>query len=130
MAVDDLNPADLAELVTALKAAGTPEQIRSVSLDPDKVQLPGIWVRFDGVRENSLAGLTVRTTVFLIVPAAGGISRQLAALAELRNVVAPVIKSYGGPNGDTTRTGVILPSGPAALPSLAVPLDLLTSQEE
>lgn len=130
MSVDDLNPADLDELVTALKAAGTPEQIRSVSLDSDRLQLPGVWVRFDGLRENVLAGLTVRVTLHLIVPAAGGLRRQLAALAELRNVVAPVVKSYGGPSGDTTRVGVILPAGPPALPALAVPLDLLTSQEE
>lgn len=130
MAVDDFNPDDLDELVDALKGADpSGEIIRSVSIDPDELQLPGVWVRFDGLTDNLLAGVTVNLTLFLIVPNAGGIKRVLAALAGLRNTVLPVVRTYGGPNGPTTRSSVLLPgTTPTPMPALAVPLDLLTSQ--
>lgn len=132
MPVDDLNPADLDELATALYDADpTHELIRSATLNPDEVQLPGIWIRFDGLGAGTLAGLTVRTTLHLIVPNAGGVARVLGKLAELYNVARPVIAGYGGPSGDVLRTGVLLPSNAAQpMPALAVPLDLLTSQPE
>lgn len=131
MAVDDFNPADLDELVAAIKAADpTGEAIRSASLNPDEVQLPGVWVRFDGLAYDQLAGLTVRVTLHLIVGNAGGFSRVLGKLAALHNLVKPVVAGYGGPTGPTTRTSVILPTNTQPMPALAVPLDLLTSQPE
>lgn len=133
MAADDFNPADLDELVAALRGADpTHELIRSVSLNPDEVQLPGVWVRFDQLEEDVLAGLTVRVTVHMIVSSAGGFARQLAGLAELRNLVKPVLATYGGPAGPTTRVGVILSTSAGAqpMPALAVPLDLSTRQPE
>lgn len=131
MAVDDFVPADIDELVTALLAADpTHEVIRSVSLNPDEVQLPGIWIRFDGLDDNLLGGLTVKLTVHLIVANAGGFARVLAALAGMRNLVKPVIAGNGGPSGQTTRTSVILSPNSQPMPALAIPLDLLTSQPE
>jgi hypothetical protein len=131
VAVDDFNPADIDELLAAVKAADpTGELIRTVSLNPDEVQLPGVWVRFDGLDDNLLAGLTVKLTLHLIVPNAGGFSRVLGKLAELRNIVKPVIAVYGGPNGPTSRTSVILSTNTQPMPALAIPLDLLTTQEE
>lgn len=131
MAADDLNPADIAEVVAAIRAADPgADVIRSVSTDPAEVQLPGVWIRFDGLEENILAGLTVKLTLHLIVANAGGFARVLAGLAELRNLVKPVLTTYGGPNGPTTRTAVILPSSTQPMPALAVPLDLLTTQPE
>lgn len=133
MAVDDFNPADLDELVDAIKAADpTHELIRSASLNPDEVQTPGVWVRFDQLEEDVLAGLTVRVTVHLIVSNAGGFARQLAGLAQLRNVVKPVLDTYGGPTGPTSRVGVILSTSAGAqpMPALAVPLELSTHQPE
>lgn len=131
MAVDDFNPADLDELVAALKAADpSAEVIRSVSFNPDEVNVPGIWIRFDGLDDDLLAGCTVKLTLHLIVANAGGFARVLAALAGMRNLVKPVVAGYGGPSGTTTRTSVLLSGTAAPLPALAVPLDLLTSQEE
>ena len=129
MAVDDFNPADLDELVDALGALD-PVVVRSVSLNPDEVNLPGIWIRFDGLNDNVLAGLTVRLTLHLIVGNGGGFARVLAALADMRNLVKPVVAGYGGPTGPTARTSVILSAGTQPMPALAIPLDLLTSQEE
>lgn len=133
MAVDDFNPADLDELVEAINATDpTHELIRSASLNPDEVQLPGVWVRFDELEEDNLAGLTVRVTVHLIVPNAGGFARQLAALAELRNTVKPALDTFGGPTGPTERLGVILSNSAGAqpMPAFAVPLELSTHQPE
>lgn len=131
MAVDDFNPADIDTLVAAIAAAdATHETIRTVSLNPDEVQLPGVWVRFDGLEENVLAGLTVKLTLHLIVANAGGFSRVLAGLADLRNLVKPVLTTFGGPSGPTARTSVLLPGNTAPMPALAVPLDLLTTQPE
>lgn len=131
MAVDDFNPADLVELVDAIKAADpSGELIRSVSFNPDEVKVPGVWLRFDGLDDGILAGLTVKLTLHLIVPNAGGFGRVLAQLAELRNLVKPVVATYGGPNGPTVRTGVILSTTTQPLPALAIPLDLLTTQDE
>lgn len=129
MAADDFNPADVDELVAAIRAADPDaDVIRSVSINPTEVQLPGVWVRFDGLEEDVLAGLTVKLTVHVIVPNAGGFARVLAGLAQLRNLVKPVLTTYGGPTGPTTRTGVILPSSTQPMPALAIPLDLLTDQ--
>lgn len=131
MAVDDFNPADLDELAAALKATDPAgDVLRSVSLNPDEVQLPGIWIRFDGLGAGTLGGLVVRTTLHLIVPNAGGVGRVLAALAQLRNLVQPAVAGYGGPSGDVTRTSVLLAANTSPMPALAVPLDLLTSQPE
>lgn len=132
MAVDDFEPTDLDELVEAIKAADpTHELIRSVSLNPDEVKLPGVWIRFDGLDDNLLGGVTVNLTLHLIVANAGGFARVLAGLAQLRNLVKPVVVGYGGPNGRTTRTSVILPGNTSTpMPALAMPLDLLTSQPE
>jgi hypothetical protein len=132
VAVDDFNPADLDELTAAIKGADpTGELIRSASLNPDEVQVPGVWVRFDGLAYDVLAGLTVKLTLHLIVPNAGGFARVLGKLAELHNLVKPVVAGYGGPSGNTTRTGVLLPGNSSnPMPALAIPLDLLTDQEE
>lgn len=131
MAVDDFNPEDIAELIAAVQATDpTKELIRTVSMDPDKVRLPGVWVRFDGLDDNVLAGVTVKLTLHLIVQNAGGFTRVLAELAQLRNLVKPAVAGYGGPNGPTTRTSVILAANAQPMPALAIPLDLLTSQPE
>lgn len=131
MAVDDFNPQDITDLAAAIKAAA-PELIRSASVNPDEVQVPGVWIRFDGIEDTTLGGgLTLNLTLHLIVPNAGGFARVLAQLAELRNAVKPVVAGFGGPSGPTTRTGVILPANSTTpLPALAVPLALLTEQNE
>lgn len=129
MNVDDFNPDDLDELVAAIKAANPAgDIIRSVSMNPDEVQLPGVWLRFDAVEYGNLAGLTVKLTLHLIVANAGGYARVLAALAGMLNLVKPVVAGYGGPNGPITRTAVLLSSSTQPTPALAVPLDLLTEQ--
>lgn len=129
MAVDDFNPADIDELVADLLAADPDhDTLRSVSLNPDEVNLPGVWVRFDGLDDNLLAGVTVKLTLHLIVGNSGGFSRVLDQLAAMRNLIKPVLVRYGGPNGPTVRTSVILPANTTPMPALAMPLDLLTNQ--
>lgn len=131
MAIDDFNPADIDELVADLLATDPDNDvIRSVSLNPDEINLPGIWIRFDGLDDNLLAGVTVKLTLHLIVGNAGGFKRVLAQLAAMRNLVKPAVVRYGGPNGPTTRTSVILPGNTTPMPALAMPLDLLTNQPE
>lgn len=125
MATDDLNLDDLDDLVALVKAAG----VRSVELDPAKVNAPGVWVRFDGIATGTLSGLTLRTTLFLVVPEQDR-KRAGKALQELFNKVVPVLRTIGGPSGDTTPAGLALPPSQTPLPALAVPMDLLTINEE
>lgn len=116
------NPADLDALAAVLVAGG----VTSVSVDAAEVNVPGVWIRFDGVAETQLAGLTVNTTLFLIV--GDGDSRQvLTRLAALYNQVAVALRPLGGSAGPATRAGVVQAAGTIPLPALAVPFDLLTT---
>lgn len=131
MAVDDFNPADIDELVAELIAADPSREIvRSASLNPDEVNVPGVWVRLDSLDKGTLSGLRVRLTLHMIVSPAGGFARTLAQLAGMWNLLRPVVARYGGPTGPVTRVSVILAANAAPMPALAVPLDLLTEQEE
>lgn len=124
MPTTDLNPADLAQLVTELVATG----VRSVSFDPAEVNTPGVWLRLDGVSFSQLAGLGVKLTAFPVVGDTDP-TRAVTELAGLLNQIAPVVLKYGGPTSDVLTTGLLLPGSQKALPALAVPLQLLTTQE-
>lgn len=122
----DLNFADLDELAQLLVEV---DGVRSANVDETKVQTPGVWIRVDGISLDTLAGLTIKTTLFLIVSERDR-PRALVELQTLFNKVMPVLRNIGGPTGDTTTAGVVLPGSQTPLPALAVPLDLLTTQEE
>jgi hypothetical protein len=127
VATDDLNVADLDELVELLKATDPAgETIRSVSLDPSEVNVPGIWVSLTGVGPHTLAGVTISLTLYLIVEDAG-FARTLGRLADLYNLVRPALP---GPPGVATRSGVVLPGSTTPMPALAVPFDMLTTNPE
>jgi len=123
MAVDDFNPSDLDELATQLRA------IEGVSADRDaaKVQTPGVWIRFDGLAAGTLASLGVKLTLHAVVATTGDKPRDLDKVAALYNSIKPVIAANGGPSGDITPTGLILPGSTVALPCLQIPLHILTT---
>lgn len=127
MATDDVNPDDLDALVTLLKdaAAGSPQTCRTVALDPSEVTPPGVWVRVDGFGPHTLAGVAIRTTLFLIVPDTGH-KRVVGRLAALYNMIRPALPGTPAP---ATRAGVVLPGSTTPLPALALPFDLQTTQE-
>lgn len=116
---------DLDELAGRFKAAG----VRSVELDPAKVNAPGVWLRVDTLDQGELAGdVTFGITVHLIVPERG-VRRGLDELGVLYNTVAPVLAGIGGPTGQVRLVGVQLPGSSTPLPALAIPIDLDTTQE-
>jgi hypothetical protein len=118
----DLDFTNLDDLAQMLTEAG----VRSVSTDPAKVNTPGVWIKVDGIGDNLLAGVTIRTTLYLIVPDQD-VRRALTALAAMYNTVYPVLRSVGGPTGPIRTTGLVLPNSQTPLPALAAPLDLLTT---
>lgn len=116
-----LSFADLDALAQILRNGG----VGSVSVDAAEVNVPGVWIRFDGVGER-LAGLTLNTTLYLMVGDQDP-RRALDALAALYNQVAVALRPIGGPAGPATRAGVVATPGTIPLPALAVPFDLLTT---
>lgn len=121
----ELDFGNLDDLVELLKDAG----IRSVDTDESKINAPGVWIRLDTIRQTQLTGLTLGLTLFLVVGDTDK-RRALKGLQDLWNEVIPVLAAIGGPTGPTTRAGLILPGSTTPLPALAVPLDLLTINEE
>lgn len=128
MAADDLQLADLAELGDLLVA--DPSPLRSFNVDPSKVQLPGIWCRIDSLGVETLRGLTISTTLHLIVGDADW-NRSAGNLAPLFNHVKGVLRGLDGADitGPATVTGVILPGSQTPMPAFALPVNLTTTQE-
>lgn len=121
----ELDFSNLATLAGVLTAAG----IRSADTDPAKVQAPGVWIRFDGVELDNLAGVTILATLHLVAPASTFTTVQ-TQLADLFNQVIPALAAIGEqPAGTTRPAGVVLPGSTTPLPALAVPLELLTTKE-
>jgi hypothetical protein len=125
-AADDLAVVDLVELGELLTA--DPSPLRSFSIDPSKLTLPGVWCRVDALAEENLRGLTIRTTLHLIVGEADW-DRALSNLAPLWNGLKAQLREHGGSSGDSTLVGVILPGSQTPLPAVAVPFDFTTTQE-
>jgi hypothetical protein len=124
---DDLQLVDLETLGTLLTGDGSP--LRSFSVDPSKVSaLPGVWCRIDSLNEGNLRGLTIRTTLHLIASESDW-DRAIDNLAPLWNLVKSRLRDHGGSRDDSTFVGVILPGSQTAMPAVAVPFDLTTTQE-
>ena len=64
MAHDDLNPADLDDLVSMIRDGGDVE----CSLDPVDLNGVGVWVSLTAIRGDRLQGTTLEVTLFLIAP--------------------------------------------------------------
>lgn len=105
----------LDELAAELKAGG----VREASTNPADLNLPGVWVQATGIDFDLLDGYTIHARLVLVV-ADNGVARSMTALAELLTDVVQVI----GPSDTVTATTATLPSNPARLPALAVPIDL------
>lgn len=122
MATTDLDFANVDQLVVLLKAAG----IRSASIDPAELNLPGVLIEITGVGQDLLAGCTIKTRLICLV--ADDKPKQAAKqLQTLFNQVAGVARTLGGPTDDSEVSRWVLPGSAAELPGIAVPLDLLTT---
>jgi hypothetical protein len=132
MASDDLNLDDLDELVELVRGE-LPGQLVEVSLDPADLNLPGVWVAFDGITTNRLRGATLTVRLFLVAPdvAPRDAGRQLV---DLFNTVKARLRTKPGPvhiSGRTTSETVILPGYEGRpLPALAIPVELATHQPD
>lgn len=122
----DLNFGDLDELTEAL--AGI-DGVRSASLDPADINLPGVLVQVVGVSLDLLAGLTIKTNLLLLVDDTQP-RRAAKELQDLFNAVIPVVRTLGGPTADSVVGKWVLPGQPVPLPGISVPLDLLTTQPQ
>lgn len=125
METTDLDFGNLEILATALEDAG----VRSVSIDPGDLNLPGVLIQVTGIGQDLLAGCTIKTNLLLLVDDVK--PKQTAQqLQDLYNLVVPVVRGYGGPTDDSVMGKWVLPGQPTPLPGISVPLDLLTTSEE
>ena len=124
-----LDFADIDELVTQLSSA---DGIRSVDVDPAKINLPGIWVRFDGIDLDRLDGADLRMTLALITGYTD-VRRAMATLGPLFNTVVDVLDTALGigPDEAGTAAGTVqMPDGSAPKPALLIPITLATQTTE
>lgn len=126
MAHDDLNPADLDELVAIIRG-GTPGDLQC-SIDAGELTvLPGVWVTLTGI-ESRLSGTILQCSVVCI--ASDTVPRTaLGQLAGLWNTVRPRLDGAGIPrNGSVVSRTATIPGGDGrALPALWVPVLLPTN---
>lgn len=123
MAVDDLNWADLDDLVEQLRAAG----VASVDMDPAKVNTPGVVVEVAGLATR-FGGLTIRCRLVLVV-GNQAVRKSADNLAALFNVVRPVAQKVGADLANVTTALYVKPGSSTGLPALIIPLDLHTRQD-
>lgn len=128
MAADDFNPADLDAVLDILRAE--PDPIPA-ELDPVKVRrLPGVWLRFDGFTHDQMHGLSLNTTLYVVVPESDRI-RATNELADLWNRIKAKLRAAGLEVFDQVRpASLILPTSTTGRPALAVPLEIPTCQTE
>lgn len=111
-------------LVAALRDQVVPsgDKVRA-DVDPSALTPPCVWVQVTGVRLDILDGYTITTNLVCIANDQDH-RRAMGDLADLFNAVTTVVD----PTGPATTQGTILPDAPSsALPSLAVPYDLLAT---
>lgn len=105
--------AEVRAFLTALNEGGV-----RASLDPAKVNAPGVWLRLLPVDHDTLGGSTLRAEATCVVPDTTD-DAALDGLAALHDAVLALVD----PDGPCRWQGTILP-GPdlTALPSLVVPV--------
>lgn len=118
----DLNVDDLDTLVELLEAAGL-----SVGFEPSTLSLPGVWVNVTGYALNLLAGLTWKLELIALAPNADPRSALIAA-GPVFNKVVDVLVELGGPTDDPFTAVWVMGDG-SKRPGIAVPFDMLTTQE-
>ena len=107
----------LAQLADALTAAGVP-----CALDPRDVQLPGAWLKRNGLTPDLLCGgMTMRVRVMLISPDVGTLDalRFLDDLYALAHLVMP--SNVPTPATDTT---ALLPDSATPYPATYFDVDV------
>lgn len=117
-----LDFADLDTLAELLEDA----EIRDVSMDPAKLNLPGVWIELTGIEADLLDGVTIKVNLVCLCQETDA-RRAATQLATLWNKVIPAIASLGGPAGPTVPGTYVFPGSSAQLPGLAIPLDLSTN---
>lgn len=99
------------------------------TLDPRELTtLPGVWLRFDGLRGPVLSGGSAGrslalVTVFCLVPPVDP-ERDMEALEPLLDQVAAIIP----PHSDPRHVGVMLPGGGQPAPAMSYTHDLLITE--
>lgn len=90
----------------------------SAAVEPEKVNVPGVWVDFTGQITHALDGDgLVGVEVVLIVPA----NDRRTSLAALQTLLDAVVEELGVPDGDIRKQSTLLPDGPTGYPSLVLP---------
>lgn len=113
--------ASLEALCVVLRA----NEIRSVEIDPSKLNLPGVLVELSAVRYDLLAGATIVARLSLVAPDVA-IAQVHELLAELLDKVSDVID----PDGDVLATKVAFGEQSTLMPALQLTMSLPTSPEE
>lgn len=117
----DLNVDDVDDLVEALRDAGL-----YVDFEPARMQLPGVWVNITGYG-FLLAGL-IHKIELVILTADSDPRSALKAAQPVFNTVLDTIAPLGGPTDDPV-TGIWTMRDGSRRPGIAIPFDMLTTQE-
>lgn len=110
--------ATLEALCVVLRAT----EIRSVEVDPGKLNLPGVLVELSAVRYDLLSGATLVVRLSLVSPDVA-IAQVHELLAELLAKVSTVIEPE---NGDVTATKIPLGEQTTLMPALQLTMALPT----
>lgn len=94
------------------------------TMTPSECVAPGAWLQLQTIRQERLSGPTFGCVLYLLAPDSEPIA-TLTQLANLLDVVRPVVDELGGPTDAIRLTTVQLPDS-TRLPALAVPFDIDT----
>lgn len=111
----------LADVVDAISAASPdPDDLVDVTADPTKVRLPGVLVQLAGIDLDTLQGATVQARVLVIGPDRD----DPRSIEQLESLLAVVLAADLEVSGVITTAGVQLPSQPAPMPGLVIPINV------
>ena len=102
--------------------------IRSASMDPAEITVPGVWLRLTGL-DYTLSGAPLQLQLVMVVGDTDGGVRTARELAKLHNAVAAVLDDpelglYVSINGLPTAATAVLSDTGTPLPALVVPITL------
>lgn len=128
--IDDPELPQLTQLQDALLDAEG-DAIRSASLDPAEITVPGVWLRLTGL-DYTLQGAPLQLQLVMVVGDTDGGIRAARELAKLHNAVAEVLAGlpaldpplYVSLNGLPTAATAVLSDTGTPLPALVVPITI------
>lgn len=125
--IDDTDLGTITQLTDAL-VADPSETIRSASLDPAEITVPGVWLRFTGL-DYTMQGAPLQLQLVMVAGDTDGGIRAARALAKLHNAVAAVLDAlppglFVNINGLPTAATAVLSDTGTPLPALVVPITL------